>query len=135
MRQDLMIFIDYDYDKLKLAFAKSLKEIRAFVGFSLLDLEKLTGINNPSLSRYENGKVEPSISQAIIIADCFQLSIEDFVLYGLGLKPDNCDSETIIDRFKETIANMIFELGKGAEETLKKLYSKVNIDDIVEEYL
>ena len=135
MKQDLMIFIDYDYDKLKLAFAKSLKEIRAFVGFSLLDLEKLTGINNPSLSRYENGKVEPSISQAIIIADCFQLSIEDFVLYGLGLKPDNCDSETIIDRFKETIADMIFDMGKNAENILKKLYAKVNIDDIIEEYL
>ena len=135
MGQDLMIFIDYDYDKLKLAFAKSLKEIRAFVGFSLLDLERLTGINNPSLSRYENGKVEPSISQAIIIADCFRLSIEDFVLYGLGLKPDNCDSETIIERFRENIANIIFELGESAEKNLKKLYSKVNIDDIIEEYL
>ena len=134
MEKELLLFINYDCEKLKMAFAKSFKEIRAFVGYSLLDLERLTGINNPSLSRYENGKVEPSISQAITIADCFDLTLEDFVMYGLGLKPDDTDSDSIIERFKENIAEKVAEHGDRMQESLQKVYTKIDIEDIVDEY-
>ena len=135
MRNDILILANFNYDEIKNAFAKSLKEIRAYVGFSLIDLEKLTGINNPSLSRYENGKVEPSISQAIIITETFNLTIEDFVVYGLGRKPENTESSTIIEKFNENIAEMISEMGDNAEKLLRNLYKKIDIDQILNEYL
>ena len=135
MRNDILIRANYDYDKIKNAFAKSFKEIRAYTGFSLIELEKLTGINNPSLSRYENGKVEPSISQAIIITETFNLTIEDFVLYGLGHKPENTESSTIIEKFNENIAEMISEMGDNAENLLRNYYKKVDIDQIINDYL
>ena len=135
MRNDILIYTNYDYDKIKMAFAKSFKELRAYVGFSLIELEKLTEINNPSLSRYENGKVEPSISQAIRIAETFQLTIEDFITYGLGIKPENTESTTIIERFNETIAEMISEMGNNAENSLRNFYKKVDIDQILNDYL
>lgn len=129
-----MIYLEH-YDKLKSAFGKSLKELREYVGFTLIELEKITDINNPSLSRYENGKVEPSISQALIIAEAFNLSIEDFIFYGLGLIPENTESMNIIDRFNEKIAEQIAENGKNAEILLKGIYKKIDIDQIIKDYL
>lgn len=129
-----MDFTKYSAYELKIAFAKSLKELRIYAGFSLVDLEKLTGINNPSLSRYENGRVEPSLSQAIIIADLFNLSVEDFVIYGLNEKVENTDSETIIERFNEKIANIVLEMGDNAKNLLQQVYTKINIEEIIKDY-
>lgn len=129
-----MVYLEH-IDKIKIAFAKSLKELREHIGFSLIELEKITGINNPSLSRYENGKVEPSISQAIIIAEAFNLSIEDFILYGLNMPPEERESTTIIERFNERIAELIEENGVNMENLLRKLYKKIDIDQIIKEYL
>lgn len=126
-----MILSNNSPEKIKHAFAKSLKKLRLYVGFSLLDLEKLTGINNPSLSRYENGRVEPSLSQAIIIAETFQLKIEDFILYGLK---ETIDGNTIEDCFNQNIAKLIFEMGENAEKLLQKLYPRICIEDIKKEY-
>ena len=129
-----MVYLEH-IDKIKNAFAKSLKELREHIGFSLIELEKITGINNPSLSRYENGKVEPSISQAIIIAEAFNLSIEDFILYGLNMPPEERERTTIIERFNERIAELIEENGVNMENILRKLYKKIDIDQIIKEYL
>lgn len=131
MKEDLMILSKYNPEKIKQAFAKSLKKLRLYVGFSLLDLERLTNINNPSLSRYENGKVEPSLSQAIIIAETFQLKVEDFILYGLEEKSDG---NTIEDCFNQNIANLIFEMGENAEDLLQQIYPHICIEDIKKEY-
>lgn len=130
-----MITVKYDYSQIKNAFAKSLKTLRLYAGLSLTDLEKLTGINNPSLSRYENGKVEPSLIQSIAIAECFHLSVEDLVLFGLGLKPDNTECIDIVDYFNQKLADIIFDLGENAEKSLREIYKRVNFDALIKNYL
>ncbi len=129
-----MISTNYEYNQIKRAFAKSLKTLRLYVGFSLVDLEKLTGINNPSLSRYENGKVEPSLTQAIIIAENFQLTVEDFVLFGLGLKPENTECIDIVDYFNQRLADIIFTMGENAENMLRQLYKGIDFDILKKNY-
>ena len=130
-----MIYIKYSYDEIKFAFAKSLKELRLYTGLTLKDLEKLTQINNPSLSRYENGKVEPSLSQAVIIADIFKLTTEDFIIFGLGEEKENCKYKNIIDYFNMRIANLTKELGKNGEKLLQQLFPKIDINAIKKDYI
>lgn len=130
-----MITNEYEYNQIRQAFAKSLKTLRMYTGLSLVDLEKLTGINNPSLSRYENGKVEPSLIQSIAIAENFQLTVEDFVLFGLGLKPNNTECIDIVDYFNQKLANMIFDMGENANKLLREIYKKVNFDMLIKNYL
>lgn len=125
----------YDNEQIKKAFAKSFKTLRLYCGFTLNDIEKLTNINNPSLSRYENGLVEPSLTQAIIIADVFELKVEDFVLFGLNVKPENCECYDIIDYFNQRLADIISEMGKNAENIFRKLYKKVDFDMLIKNYL
>lgn len=130
-----MISTNYEYNQIKGAFAKSLKTLRIYVGFSLVDLEKLTGINNPSLSRYENGKVEPSLTQAVIIAENFQLTVEDFILFGLGLKPENTDCLDIIDYFNQKLVDIIASMGENSEKLLRQLYKGIDFDSLIKNFL
>ncbi|MCI8368362.1 MAG: helix-turn-helix transcriptional regulator [Clostridia bacterium] len=130
-----MISTNYEYNQIKGAFAKSLKTLRLYVGFSLVDLEKLTGINNPSLSRYENGKVEPSLTQAVIIAENFQLTVEDFILFGLGLKPENTDCLDIIDYFNQKLVDIIASMGENSEKLLRQLYKGIDFDSLIKNFL
>jgi len=130
-----LISTNYEYNQIKGAFAKSLKTLRLYVGFSLVDLEKLTGINNPSLSRYENGKVEPSLTQAVIIAENFQLTVEDFILFGLGLKPENTDCLDIIDYFNQKLVDIIASMGENSEKLLRQLYKGIDFDSLIKNFL
>ena len=130
-----MISTNYEYNQIKGAFAKSLKTLRLYVGFSLVDLEKLTGINNPSLSRYENGKVEPSLTQAVIIAENFQLTVEDFILFGVGLKPENTDCLDIIDYFNQKLVDIIASMGENSEKLLRQLYKGIDFDSLIKNFL
>ncbi len=100
-----------------------------------MDLEKLTGINNPSLSRYENGKVEPSLTQAVIIAENFQLTVEDFILFGLGLKPENTDCLDIIDYFNQKLVDIIASMGENSEKLLRQLYKGIDFDSLIKNFL
>ena len=129
------MYFEYSSDEIKYAFAKSLKELRNYTGLSLIELENLTKINNPSLSRYENGKVEPSLSQAIIIAEAFSLNIEDFINCGLNNKNLLLERKTITDIFNEKIAELIRELGDNAKKMLQDIYHGINIEEILKEYL
>lgn len=130
-----MNLFPYDNDQVKKAFGKSFRTLRLYCGFTLNDMEKMTEINNPSLSRYENGLVEPSLTQAIIIANTFELKAEDFVLFGLGLKPEGSDCYDIIDYFNQRLADLISEMGENAEKIFRKVFTKVDFDALIKNYL
>ncbi len=46
---------------------------------TLKQVEQETGISNSNLSRWENGKVEPSISFCIILANYYGISVDELV--------------------------------------------------------
>ncbi len=84
---EMIIFADsnkvYEEEEIKDAFAKSLKEIRAYAKLSLKEVATATKIPIATISAYENGTRIPSFLFAMKIASFFGSTIEDFVLNGL----------------------------------------------------
>ena len=60
-------------------YGELLKEHRIAFGKTLLDVERETGISNANLSRWENGKVIPSIAFCERLADYYGISLDELV--------------------------------------------------------
>lgn len=60
-------------------YGQLLKEHRKTKGKSLLEVEKETGISNQNLSRWEQGKVIPSIAFCEILADYYEVTLDELV--------------------------------------------------------
>ncbi len=80
------------------AFANTLHEIRTTANISTTGMAKEIGIPQQTLSAYELNKNTPSLLQAIRICAYFECSIEDFILYGLGIGGDE-----IVEKFRQKI--------------------------------
>lgn len=65
-------------------YGEALKENRLIRNLTLIDIEKKTGINNGSLSRWERNAVLPSIDACIKLANFYGISIEEL----LGINDD-----------------------------------------------
>ena len=59
--------------------AESLKYHREGSGLSQTQLAKATGISQQKISYYENGKHAPSIEDCIILADFYDISLDELV--------------------------------------------------------
>ena len=94
--------LDYEVDETEISqcFATALKALRRIKKLSLNALSEKIDIPNPSISRYENGLVTPTLPQAIKIATFFDLNIELFIYLGLmGTK--GADIENLYQKFTE----------------------------------
>lgn len=69
------------------------------------DLAKKVGINRATLSKYENGQIEPPFSQLVKIADALQVPV--YELMGYSLKHDTPENRAIAD------AGLRAAFGKG----------------------
>lgn len=81
--------LEYEIDETEImqCFAVALKTLRRVKKLSLNAMSEKVDIPNPSISRYENGLVTPTLPQAIKIATFFDLNIELFIFLGLaGIK-------------------------------------------------
>ena len=58
------------------AFNKNLIELRKLNKLTQRDVARHLGISQPSYTRYENGKSEPTIENLIKLADLFDVSID-----------------------------------------------------------
>ena len=76
-------------------------------GLSLLELERKTGISNAQLGKYVSGYYEPSLPNALILADYFSCSL-DF-LCGLEeiqsrfTYKRSCDAKIFIERYNQLL--------------------------------
>lgn len=57
-------------------FGERLKMIREERGMTLLDLAKILETTKSTLSRYENGKIDPNLDSAITIAKALHVSLD-----------------------------------------------------------
>lgn len=73
-----------DDNELKKAFGKTLKELRIKLNLTQKELSKHVQIPIQSISVYERGEICPTIIQAMRLSRFFNLSIDDFILNGLG---------------------------------------------------
>ena len=60
-------------------FAKELKQHREMNGLTQAEVAKATGLNQSSISRWEEGKRSPSIEYCIILADFYGISLDELV--------------------------------------------------------
>ena len=67
-------------------YGKELKEMRESYGYTLLDVEKKTGISHQNLSRWENNKISPNIEFCVILADFYHVTIDQLI--GRDIKKD-----------------------------------------------
>ncbi len=60
-------------------YGEAIKEQRVVRGLTLKQLEKETGITNASLSRWENGKMIPSIDCCVKLADFYGITVDELI--------------------------------------------------------
>ncbi len=65
------------------AFGDSLKKLREYKQMTQGELAQEVLVSRQSISVYENGTITPTITNAYRIVAFFDLSVEDFIIYGL----------------------------------------------------
>ncbi len=60
-------------------YGEILKEHRLLMGKTLMDVERETGISNSDLSRWEQGKVLPSVAFCEMLADYYGISLDELI--------------------------------------------------------
>lgn len=60
-------------------YGSILKEIRLSQNKTLIEVEQATGISNANLSRWESGKVVPSIAFCEQLADYYGVTLDELV--------------------------------------------------------
>ena len=60
-------------------YGEELKYHRIKRNKTLLQVEQDTGISNSNLSRWENGKVLPNIEFCVILADYYDITLDELI--------------------------------------------------------
>lgn len=71
--------------KLKMIFSRRIRELRKEKNWSQEELAKKIGSDARQISRYENGKITPSIDAIIKLAEVFDISV-DYILFEAAMK-------------------------------------------------
>lgn len=100
---------EFTESEISAAFGYTLKKLREHKGLSLNALSKEVDIPNPTINRYENGINIPTITQAVKLADYFDLSIELFIAMGLAAIYEDMD---IIEQVEKLERAMILARAK-----------------------
>lgn len=67
--------------------AERLKTLRAEAGWSQTELADKIGSDGPQVSRYENGRITPSLEALVRIAETFNVSIDYLVIADAHRRP------------------------------------------------
>lgn len=65
----------------KIKLGKRIAKARKCLGLHQSELEKLTGIDQAELSRYENDQTQPGIDNIIKLCKVFKMTV-DYLLFG-----------------------------------------------------
>ena len=77
-----------------MSFSDNLSELRKLRGFSQEELANMIGVSRQTLSKYETGESLPDIEKCRLLADTFEVTIDDLIMYdksrdniGLAVPP------------------------------------------------
>ena len=77
-----------------MGFSDNLSELRKLRGFSQEELANMIGVSRQTLSKYETGESLPDIEKCRLLADTFDVTIDDLIMYdksgdsmGLAVPP------------------------------------------------
>lgn len=60
-------------------FKKNLKYLRESAGLTQPELAKKAGVSKAVISQWENGLREPGMISLLLLADCFEISLDELV--------------------------------------------------------
>jgi transcriptional regulator with XRE-family HTH domain len=72
-----------------------LRHARELSGYSQLEVEKITGINNANISKYELDQTSPGLETLKKLADTYGVSLD--WIFGITDKPDRIISKELQD--------------------------------------
>lgn len=114
----------------KEVFQIRLQARRKELGLTQYDVSAETGIIQTNVSKYETGKLEPSLETLGKLAEFYQVST-DWLLGNQYNKEEGNIIKTALTEYKEEIAKTIggaIEQGLKGEELLKSIYSYMEKD-------
>lgn len=74
--------IKYRYETMFITFGESLKELRTSRNISQIELSKEIYVSQSTVSKWENGLINPTMSNLVVLSDYFDISIDELI----GLK-------------------------------------------------
>lgn len=89
---------------------KRLKELRNQKGLTTSELANIIGCSNPTITHYERGEREPSLSTLIKLADYFQVSVDYLIGHDNAImkRPYSEIAENFIKEFQELFSEERF---------------------------
>lgn len=88
-----------------------IKEIREKYGLSQRELALQIGLPPQSMSRYENGQVEPNIETLIKLADFLHVSLDELI----G-RPTNLINKMVLTEREQSIIEKVLNMNEKQQE-------------------
>ncbi|HZU60726.1 MAG TPA: helix-turn-helix transcriptional regulator [Solirubrobacteraceae bacterium] len=90
-----------------------IRQLRKEVGWSQAELGEKIGTDSQRVSRYENGRITPSLDAIVRVAEAFNVSIDYLLVDGIPRRPLHAAEHNLGDRLSH--------LGELSEEDLAAL--------------
>lgn len=107
-------------------FMKNLKQLREVYGLNKTDFSRKTGIARSSITGYENGSNEPTLSVIVKIAEAFDLSVQTLITKDLSAITVKKNDKELVEEIDKSIAG----LEEFSDPLLKKLFTKDNLEKL-----
>lgn len=107
-------------------FMKNLKQLREVYGLNKTDFSRKTGIARSSITGYENGSNEPTLSVIVKIAEAFDISVQTLITKDLSSITVKKNDKELVEEIDKSIAG----LEEFSDPLLKKLFTKDNLEKL-----
>jgi transcriptional regulator with XRE-family HTH domain len=84
-----------------MALPVQIKNLRKEHGWSQADLATRVGGDAGQISRYENGKITPSVEAVIRLAEIFDVSTDFLLLHNVPRRPYRAPADPLLDRLAD----------------------------------
>jgi transcriptional regulator with XRE-family HTH domain len=88
-----------------MGLGERIKQLRKEAGWSQAELGVKVGTDSQRISRYENGRITPSLDAIVRIAETFNVSIDHLLVDGVPRRPLHAPEHALGDRLA-TIAEL-----------------------------
>ena len=107
-------------------FMKNLKQLREVYGLNKTDFSRKTGIARSSITGYENGSNEPTLSVIVKIAEAFDISVQTLITKDLSSITVKKNDKELVEEIDKSIAG----LEEFSDPLLKKLFTRDNLEKL-----
>lgn len=105
----------------------NIKTLRETKGLTQADLGAIMGVSGTQMTRYEKGDSTPSVERLIMIADFFNITLQDLVFTDLSKKPPQhrrLDCPCLDQEELDSLRELNFDLQQrlhSLEEKIKRI--------------